>query len=145
MDLESQLRLDRDQVAVQAFLESARGSLVRRSDDEPGLYWVVLRPAGPPSSMFIVKVRWSVYPDRPPSVLFATEIGGPTGDARGWPAAPGYRPPVDICKPFTAEGQTVHPDWASGPHAWRAEGNPFLYVIETIQADLDRAAGARAA
>ena len=49
---------------------------------------------------------------------------------------PGYRAPGDICQPFTAEGFALHPDWASGPEAWSAEGNPFLRVVAQLQNDL---------
>lgn len=145
MDVESELRLGRDAVAVRAFLEATGGALVRRDDDIPGLYWAVLQPADRKQASFIARLLWTIYPDRQPSLLFANEIGGPTNDPRGWPAASGYRAPNDVCKPFTAEGVTLHPDWAAGVHAWRSDGNPFLYVVETVQGDIDRAAGARAA
>ncbi|MEW2386671.1 hypothetical protein AB0873_32320, partial [Micromonospora sp. NPDC047707] len=85
------------------------------------------------------------YPHRPPSLLFAPAIGQPTSDARGWPAASGYRAPNDICKPFTAEGQALHAEWATGPHAWRNTGNPFLFVVENLVEDINRVGGARAA
>jgi hypothetical protein len=112
--------------------------------DPPGLYWAVIQPGAPDTAVFVARVLWTVYPDRPPSLLFATAVGEPTNVASAWPAAQGYRAPVDVCKPFTAEGQALHREWAGGPHAWRSEGNPFLYVIETVQADIDRVKGARA-
>lgn len=145
VDLESQIRLDRDSVAVHEFLAAGGGMLIRRAQDPPGLCWALVQPADRSRRPLVARLVWTVYPDRPPSLLFATEVGGPTSDPSGWPAAPGYRAPVDVCKPFTAEGRALHADWASGVHAWRSEGNPFLYVIETVQADIDRASGARAA
>jgi hypothetical protein len=145
VDTESQLRLDRDSAAVRAFLESEGGALIRRSADPAGLYWAQIQPPDSSLNAFVARLVWSVYPDRAPSLLFARQVGGPTDDARAWPAAAGYRAPNDVCKPFTAEGQALHPDWATGIHAWRGDGNPFLYVVETVQADIDRAAGARAA
>lgn len=162
MDYESQLRLERHAAAVRAALEAAGGRLVHRVADPeqpdspddpddtdtpvdaPGLYWAVIQPIEPGSAPFVARIQWTVYPDRPPSVLFATEVGGPTTDARAWPAATGYRPPHDICKPFTAEGQGLHGEWVTGPHAWPSEGNPFLYVIENLQDDINRVRGARA-
>lgn len=116
-----------------------------RDADPPGLLWVTLRPARGRRDTFVARIAFTVYPDRPPSVLFADGIGGPTNVLSAWPAANGYRGPVDICKPFTAEGQALHVDWSNGPNAWRGEGNVLLYVVETMQSDLDRAAGRRAA
>ena len=152
MDYESHLRLEGDAVAVRAALDAAGGQLVRRNGnaepadpaDPPGLYWAVIRPAARNTAVFVARLLWTVYPDRPPSLQFATAVGGLTDVASAWPAAQGYRAPADVCKPFTAEGQALHGEWASGPHAWRSEGNPFLYVIETLQADIDRVKGARA-
>lgn len=145
MDYESQLRLRRDERVVRAALEAAGGELIRREDDPDGLYWARIQPSGTGGESFIARIQWSVYPDKPPSLLFAPAVGGLTGVASAWPAASGYRAPIDVCKPFTAEGQALHVDWGSGPNAWRAEGNPFLYVLETVQADIDRAKGVRAA
>lgn len=145
MNIESQLRLERDEEAVRAALEAAGGQLVRREEDPVGLYWAVIQPADGEAKPFIARIQWTIYPGRQPSVLFALEVGGSTSAPAGWPAANGYRVGVDICKPFTAESLTVHPEWSTGPYAWRAEGNPFLYVVETIQSDIDRVHGAHAA
>ena len=154
MDHESRLRLERDAMAVRASLEASGGELVHRSSDPqepdaptdpPGLYWAVIRPTGVDTLPFTARILWTVYPDSPPSLLFVAEVGGPSSRSAAWPAAPGYRAPVDVCKPFTAEGQQLHPEWAAGPQAWRSEGNPFLYVVETLQSDIDRVRGARAA
>lgn len=152
MDYESQLRLERDAAIVRETLEAAGGQLIQRTPgmdeaatDPPGLYWAIIAPAESGNSPLVARIKWAVYPDRPPSVLFAMQVGGPT-DVRGaWPAATGYRAPVDICKPFTAEGQALHAEWATGTHAWVVEGNPFLYVVENLQGDINRVRGARAA
>lgn len=153
MDFESQLRLERDAAVVAATLEATGGKLVHRAldstgpdsaTDPPGLYWAVIQPDEPGTGPFITRIAWSVYPDRPPSVLFATEVGGPTNVTNAWPAANGYRAPNDICKPFTAEGQALHVEWASGATAWRSDGNPFLYVVENVTDDINRVRGARA-
>lgn len=154
MDYESQLRLERDAAVVRETLGAAAGQLVHRTADPdnpdpavdpPGLYWAVIAPVEPGTSPLVARIQWTVYPDRPPSVLFATEVGGPTDVMSAWPAATGYRAPADICKPFTAEGQGLHAEWATGPHAWSTRGNPFLYVIENLQDDINRVRGARAA
>lgn len=145
MDLESRLRLERDLPAVVAELESTGDLLETRQADLDGLFWVHLQPQQPGCAPFIARVLWTVYPGRPPSVLFVDEVGGSSAATSSWPAAGGYRAGADICKPFTAEGQAVHPEWADGPHAWTGDGNPFLFVVQTIQADVERARGARAA
>ncbi len=151
MDFESRLRLEADAAAVGAALEANGGQLVhRRGDgeppevDPPGLYWAFIQPQNQDAARFLARLQWTVYPDRPPSLLFATDVAGPTDVPSAWPAAAGYRAPTDVCKPFTAEGQALHTEWSNGPHAWRSTGNPFLYVIETVQSDIDRARGARA-
>ncbi|MBI1759233.1 MAG: hypothetical protein HYR62_08420 [Actinobacteria bacterium] len=144
MDLESQLRLNRDATQVADFLAGAGGRLVLRDSDPDGLYWVMI--AGPDGhASFVARIAWNLYPDLPPSVLFAVEAGGATTDTSAWPSAPGYRAPTDVCKPFTAEGQGLHPEWRSGPHVWRTTGNPFLFVVENLHADIHRAGGRRAA
>lgn len=145
MDLESRLRLAADLPAVEAYLASCGGGVRLRDDDPPGLLWVSLRPARGRRDAFVARVQFSVYPDRAPSVLFANGVGGATDVPSAWPAANGYRAPVDVCKPFTAEGQALHVEWRSGANAWRGEGNVLLYVVETMQCDLDRVDGRRAA
>lgn len=144
MDLESQLRLQRDVPPVEAFLASTGGRVCHRDEDESGLYWAILQPRNRERAPFTARLAWTVYPSRPPSLLFAPDIGQPTTAPAAWPAAEGYRPPNDVCKPFTAEGQALHHEWATGPHAWPATGNMLLYVVEIVQGDIDRADGRRA-
>lgn len=139
MDLESRLRLAADIEAVRAFAATAGGHLLSRAEDPVGLYWLVLSHG---DVQFIARIAWRTYPGAPPSVLFATEVGGATSDPRGWPSAVGFRPPNDICKPFTAEGHALHPEWAP---TWRRGGNPFLWVVETIHGDIVRGGWRRAA
>lgn len=143
MDIESQLRLEVDKEEVHRFLSERGGRLEERVDDPVGLYWAVIQPELIEVAPFTARVLWSVYPDHPPSVLFADGLGGATSVASAWPAANGYRAPNDICKPFTAEGQALHAEWSVSHHRWRTEGNPFLFVVETMQDDIDRAAGRR--
>ncbi|MFJ1973708.1 hypothetical protein ACIO93_34180 [Streptomyces sp. NPDC087903] len=145
MDLESRLRLERDLPPAEEFLASAGGRLVRREQDPLGVYWAVLQPHNRERVPFTARIAWTVYPNRPPSVHFATEPGGPTTESAAWPAANGYRAPNDICKPFTAEGQGLHAEWAIGQHAWSSTGNPLLFVLDTLQGDIDRVDGRRAA
>jgi hypothetical protein len=139
MDLESRMRLDAHAEAVRDFARGHGGDLVTQDDGPVGLYWLVLAQG---DDAFIARIAWQIYPDAAPSVLFASAVGGGTVDPKHWPMAAGFRAPNDICKPFTAEGQALHPEWAG---AWRREGNPFLWVAETLHADMTLGGWRRAA
>lgn len=143
-DAETLLNLEDDEAAVREFLAAHDGRLVRDEHD-PSVYWVDLRPRSAPAERYYARLAWSSYTHQPPSVTFADAIGGAIGVTRAWPQIPGYRAPVDICKPFTAEGFAVHPEWRTGPSAWPTDGNPFLWVVETLQYDLDHGYTGRAA
>jgi hypothetical protein len=136
VSLETHLSLEADEEAVVDALSDYDGTLCRDTET-PGLYWLVLKRSASPQETFYVRVAWSAYPSAPPSVLFVDGIRGPSNVPRAWPVVPGYRGPVDICQPFTAEGFALHPDWATGPNAWRMTGNPFLYVVNRLQFDLN--------
>lgn len=141
--LETRLTLEADEEAVVSFLNEHGGLLIRETDT-PGLYWLILRPKNAPEETFYVRVQWTTYVDGPPSVRFADGIGGSITDPRAWPSIPGYRiGSFDICKPFTAEAYAVHPEWRTGPTAWNPTGNPFLWVTQTLQVDLNRSYGGR--
>lgn len=144
MDLESRLRLEQHTPVVEDHLTKTGGGLHHPDQDAPGLFWVVIQPRNAKAAPFIARLAWTVYPSRPPSLTFASTVGADNGGQAAWPAAGGYRAPNDVCKPFTAEGQVLHPEWATGPHAWRDAGNPFLYVVQIIQGDIDRVDGRRA-
>lgn len=142
-DAETLLNLEEDEAAVREFLAAHDGRLVRDEGD-PSVYWADLRPRSAPTERYYARLAWASYPHQPPSVTFADAIGGATGVAPAWPQIPGYRPPVDICKPFTAEGFALHPEWKTGPSNWPTDGNPFLWVAETVQYDLDHGYTGRA-
>ena len=101
-------------------------------------------PRSAPTERYHPRLAWRSYPDAAPSVLSADGVGGALGITSAWPQIPGCRAPNDISKPFTAEGFALHPEWASGPDAWPTDGNPFLWVVETLQYDLDNAYAGRA-
>jgi hypothetical protein len=120
VDLESKLNLQVDAEAVAVLLAQHGGRL---------------HAAG---QTYIARVRWTSYPAAPPSVKFATEIGGRLDVATAWPAVAGFRPTAfDICMPFTEEGFNVHPEWRTSAEAWKGTGNPFLFVATTLQRLLD--------
>lgn len=145
MDLESTLALAHDVPDALAFLEANDGTL-QQDAAELGVYWAAMRPRSTPSERYYVCIRWTIYPHAPPSVKFATSVGGSLMDTSAWPVIPGYRAGnLDICKPFTAAGFMTHPEWRTGSEAWQSSGNPFLWVVQVIQDDLDTKYGGRAA
>lgn len=137
MDLESQLNLQADAKAVVKLLKQHGGRLVAARDDA-AVYWLEMLPCSAPSETYVARVKWTRYPGAPPSVKFATEVDGRIDVLTAWPVVPGYRPTeFDICMPFTAEGFAVHPEWTQTKEAWSGTGNPFLWVAETLQRDLN--------
>lgn len=133
LDLESKLNLEGDTNAVVALLIQHGGRLLADSEDHQ-TYWLELLPACDPGEIYIARLIWSAYPGAPPSVKFATEVGGRVDVTGAWPVVPGFRPTsFDICMPFTEEGFEVHPEWRTSAEAWTSTGNPFLYVASTLQ------------
>lgn len=134
-DLETILNLvaDADEVVD---LVSQHGGALFRDEADRVVYWVALRPPSMPDEVFYVRLAWTTYPGAAPSVKFATEVGGRLDVTAAWPMMPGYRPGCfDICKPMSAEGYAVHPEWMTGAEAWRSTGNPFAWVISQLIAD----------
>lgn len=139
----TQLNLEVDEDAVVSYLDETSGILIRDLCDS-GLYWLVLHPASAPDDRYYARVTWTVYPGSPPSVRYADGIRGSVSINHAWPMAPGYRlGNFDICKPFTAEGFALHQDWQTGSSAWLPEGNPFLYIVQQLQFDLNHNYGGR--
>lgn len=137
VDLESTLNLQADAEAV-AVLLAQHGGRLHADGDDPAVFWLQMVPARDTGQTYIARVRWTSYPDAPPSVKFATEIGGRLDVATAWPAVAGFRPTAfDICMPFTEEGFNVHPEWRTSAEAWNGTGNPFLFVAATLQRLLD--------
>ncbi len=137
MDLESRLNLLVDAREVAYYLLEHDGA-VKRESAEDNTYWLILTPVSAPTETYYVRVGWQSYPHQPPSVKFADRVRGSLQLTSSWPVIPGYRPTsFDICQPFTAEGYNLHLEWRSGPEAWTATGNPFLWVVQTLQNDLD--------
>ncbi len=139
IDEESRLNLDADRPAVEEFLTEFGGELLQRPEDvNEGVYWARLHPRSAPGELYVARIGWTRYPQAAPSVKFADGIGESLTIVKAWPVSRAYRPGnFDICKPFTAEGFTVHPEWRNGPHAWPTTGNPFLFVVSQLQDDLN--------
>jgi hypothetical protein len=143
LDVESRFALADDEPAVMTFLENCGGD-VTIDETNQATRWLTMHPRAASDESYFVRLCWDKYPYAAPSVLFATAVGGELGVMRAWPLIPGYRPPNDICMPFTAEGYAIHQEWTNGPTAWDASGNPYLRVVEQIQNDLDNRYGGRA-
>jgi hypothetical protein len=144
-DAETLLNLKEDEVAVAAFLADNGGHL-DRDDANHAVYWLTLRPRSAPDQRYYARVAWDAYPHSPPSIKFATGIGGSLSVTSAWPLIPGYRASsFDICRPLSREGYELHPEWKQGPTAWPTEGNPFLWVAQTLQFHLDNEYQGRAA
>lgn len=136
LDLESKTNLQADRKAVAALLKQHGGRLHDDADDS--VCWLELIPASDRDQTYVARVAWTEYPGAPPSVRFAVAVGGRTDATSAWPVVAGFRPTAfDICMPFTAEGFHVHPEWRTGTEAWKATGNPFLFVASTLQRLLD--------
>jgi len=145
MDLETTLALEEHEPAVVAFL-GGNGGLLERDVNNRSRYWLTMRPRTAPEERYYVCLAWTTYPHHAPSVKFAEGVGGSLAVTKAWPVITGYRPGnFDICKPFTAEGFLAHPEWQTGPEAWKATGNPFLWVAQVLQDDLDLRYGGRSA
>ena len=139
IDLESRLNLEADRGAVEEFLAGFGGELLQRPEEvDHGTFWVRMHPRSAPAEQYVARIGWTRYPQVPPSVKFADDVGGSLTVTKAWPVSAGYRSGnFDICKPFTAEGFTVHPEWRTGPHAWPTTGNLFLFVVAQLQDDLN--------
>jgi hypothetical protein len=138
IDRESELNLAADAPAAGRFLLARGGLLHPPADGEAGIWWAQLHPAEDPTEEFFARLAWTVYPGAAPSIKFSTTLGGPLADPGAWPVAPGYRPAcLDVCKPISAEGFALHPDWGRTNQAWTGRGNPFLAVVQELQRDLN--------
>ncbi len=143
-DAESLLNLQQDESAAAAFL-AENGGRLDRDEQDPSIYWLTMRPLSAPEERYYPRLGWTVYPHAPASIRFADGVGGSLAVVSAWPVIPGYRAQsLDICKPMCAEGYATHPEWATGPDAWPTEGNPFLWVVQLLQYDLDNMYGGRA-
>jgi hypothetical protein len=144
-DHETLLNLRQDAGEVAQFL-AGHGGTLDTADAETGVYWATMSPRSAPAEKYYARIVWDAYPFAPPSVKFGSGIRGPLTATHAWPVAPGYRAgSFDICKPMTKEGYALHPEWAQGSTGWVSDGNPFLWVVQTMQFHLDNEYQGRAA
>lgn len=142
VDAESALNLDADEAVVAEFLSENEGDLSRDDRLEGGgdlsVYWLTLRPRSVPTERYFARVEWISYPYEAPSIKFADAIRGSITNTKAWPMMTGYRPgSFDICRPMCREGYAVHLEWKQGSTAWPTDGNPFLWLVQTMQFHFD--------
>lgn len=144
-DSETLLNLRQDEGEVALFLVENGGAL-DTGDAGTGVYWATLSPRSARAESYYARIAWDAYPFAAPSVKFGDGIRGPLTVDRAWPVIPGYRTgSFDICKPMTREGYALHPEWVQGSTGWVSDGNPFLWVVQTMQFHLDNEYQGRAA
>jgi hypothetical protein len=148
VDEESLLNLEVDEVDVAVFMAENDGHLVRADQLEEGedraVYWLTFRPRSIPTEKYIAKFEWFAYPYREPSIRFADGVRGSLSLTSAWPMMDGYRPgSFDICRPMCSEGYVTHPEWRQGSTSWPTEGNPFMWVVQTMQYHFDNIYQAR--
>ena len=150
IDDESALNLTSDEVAVNEFL-SENGGLLDRDDqlaggDDRSIYWLTMRPRSVPTERYVARLQWFSYPYEEPSIKFADGVRGSISITGAWPVINGYRPTsFDICRPMCREGFGIHPEWRQGSTAWPIDGNPFLWLVVTMQDQFDNEYQARSA
>lgn len=142
IDTESMLNLEADEVDVAIFLSERYGHLVRddrlNGGGDRGVYWATMCPQSTLAEQYFVRVEWFAYPYEPPSIKFSTAVRGSLTVTSAWPLITGYRASTfDICRPLTREGYALHPEWKQGSTAWPTQGNPFLWVAQTVQFHFD--------
>ena len=136
-DRESLLNLQQDEGEV-ARLLAGHGGALDSAEAGTGVYWATMSPRSASAERYYARIAWDSYPFEAPSVKFGDGLRGPLTLTRAWPLVPGYRAEsFDICKPMTKEGFGLHPEWAAGSTAWVSDGNPFLWVVQTMQFHLD--------
>lgn len=142
VDLTSSFMLEQDEPEAERFLAEHGGRVVRDDrvgqDGDRSTYWLILRPTSQPAEAYTARLVWEEYPGAPPSIKFADGIRGSLSVTRAWPQITGYRPSsFDICRPMCQEGYALHTEWRQGSTAWVSDGNPFLWVVTTMQFHLD--------
>jgi hypothetical protein len=143
LDAESRLNLELDEPEVVALLAEHGGRLDRddRLDGDggdAGVYWLTMRPRSHPAELYYVRMEWDAYPYQPASIKFADRIRGSLTVTSSWPVMTGYRAAsFDICRPLSKEGYAIHAEWNDGSTTWPTDGNPFLWVVQTIQFHMD--------
>jgi hypothetical protein len=91
------------------------------------------------TEQFRASLRWSKYPDEPPSLKFCDLATGRIDIPQSWPIIRGFRPQsLDACVNWCLEGFALHPEWRTDPRfRWDSSHNPLLRVLRTLQDEFD--------
>lgn len=132
----SALNLSDDYEEVVRTSDAARWELARPAPLE---VLAAMAPATTPVEEFQARLLWSRYPEEPPSLKFRDPATGRLDLPTAWPKVRGFRPSsLDACVNYCAEGFGLHPEWRGDPaKMWSARGNPLLFVLRTLQSELD--------
>ncbi len=132
----SKLNLDEDFKKALAVPEAKRWKLERSGPLE---VWVTMCTVRVGKEKFQARLFWTEYPGQPPSLKFRDPATGRLDLPEAWPKVRGFRPPsLDACVSWTLEGFNLHPEWRSDPrYRWDPRGNRLLFVIRTLQSELD--------
>jgi hypothetical protein len=132
----SVLNLEDDFAELLTTEDAARWALVR---PEPLEVYATVSPQSAPQDSFQARLLWTVYPGEAPSLKFRDPATGRLDLPTAWPRLPGFRPPsLDACVNWTAEGFTLHAEWARDPqYRWDPRGNVLLRVLRILQDSLD--------
>ncbi len=132
----SKLNLQDDFAEATGVSEASRWTL-----EMPGdlVVLATMSPASTPTERFQAHLRWTKYPDEPPSLKFRDPSTGRLDLPQAWPIARGFRPQsLDACVNWCLEGFALHPEWKTDPHfRWNPNGNPLLFVLRQLQEELD--------
>lgn len=122
---------------VLALPECGRWRL-ERDESVPLGVKVVLHSVKAPEDLYQARISWTDFA-KPFSLKFLSMATGVDNDPTAWPVFFGSRPAAfACCVPYTAEGHTLHPEWAAMPQArYQEPENPLQYALLTLQRELD--------
>jgi hypothetical protein len=138
----SGLNLQEDFGTALAVPDAARWKL-----EKPGPLevWCVMAPKDSPDERFQARLVWREYSGHPPSLKFRDPASGRLDLPSAWPKVRGFRPEsLDACVSWTVEGMNLHPEWRTDQrYRWDPRGNRLLFVLRTLQDELDYHFGGR--
>jgi hypothetical protein len=121
---------------LEAALESpaAKRWNLERDPSVPLGVLCVMHPRTVPTELFKARLRWTDY-SKPPSLKFISIETGSETDAQAWPNIEGSRATsFFLCAPWTQEGNSHHPEWATSPAArYPNPEDPVEFALTQLQ------------
>jgi len=123
--------------AVRGLPEASRWQ-IERDDAVPLGLFAVVHPIAEPAELYRARIRWTDY-FGPFSLKFINLATGLDNDPSAWPQCFGFRPGcLDVCLPWTAEGQALHPEWrTSVTQAFPKVEVPMQFALLQLQFSMD--------